>query len=331
MRRLTIIVTSVAVIYSAYWFIGARALSQTAQSQITLLRDEGWDIAYTDLAVNGFPSRFDTTVTDLRITAPDAAMGYAASFVQALALSYQPNSAILAFPDTQDVTFQNTPFTVDTTGLRASAKVNPNAALSLDAITAEASAVAIRNVDLGEWQFANFLVALRVAGPLPNSYDFYGSLEAIRPPEALFARITQSGALPETIEIAKLDATVTLDRPLDRHTLPDWQNDPGRVRGLDVKSLLVTWGDLSIRGRGELTVRSDGTPDGTLTLIANDWQRMLDLAQEAGLIPADFQFLARSVGQTLSGGAPDLVLPVTFQNGNLSVGPIPLGPAPRFF
>ena len=331
MRRLTIIVAIVAALYSAYWFIGARTLNQTAQSQIALLRDEGWQIDYTDLAVNGYPSRFDTTITDLNIAAPDGTIGYAASFVQGLALSYQPNSAILVFPDTQDVVLNDVPFTVDATGLRASAKVNANAALSLDALTAEATDIALRNVDFGEWRFTNMIAALREAGPLPNSYDVYGSVQDIRPPEELSAQFNRSGTLPATIEIAKLDATVTLDRPLNRHTLPDWQGDPGRLRGLDVKSVLITWGELSIRGRGELTIRSDGTPDGTLTVTANDWQRMLNLAQEAGFIPADYQFIAQSVGQTLSGGATDLVLPITFQNGNLSIGPIPLGPAPRFY
>jgi hypothetical protein len=58
---------------------------------------------------------------------------------------------------------------------------------------------------------------------------------------------------------------------------------------------------------------------------------MLDIALEAGLLPTDMQFLARSMGQTLSQGATDLTLPISFLNGNMSVGPIPMGPAPKFF
>lgn len=331
MRRLTIIVAIVAALYSAYWFIGAQALDRTAQSQVAALREEGWAVAFDDLSVRGFPSRFDTTVTDISVVSPDGALGYSAPILQALALSYQPNSFILAFPDTQEITVQNTTFTANTTGMRASVTLGANTALSLDSVTAEASEVTLISATAGTWTFTDFLAALRESGPLPNSYDVYGNFENIRLPDAFTSSFNKSGNLPAAIALAKIDATVMLDRPLNRHTLPDWQNDPGRLRNLDFKSLLVTWGDLSIRGSGELSVSSSGVPDGTLTLIANDWQRMLDIAQSAGLIPTEYQFLARSMGQTLSGGSPDLVLPITFQNGNLSVGPIPLGPAPRFF
>lgn len=331
MQRLTIIVAIVAALYSAYWFIGAQALERTAQSQVTALRADGWTVAFDDLGVRGFPSRFDTTVTNIAVAAPNGAIGYAAPMLQALALSYQPNKVILAFPETQEITIQDTPFTANATGLRARVNIGANTALSLDSITAEAAEVTLISPTAGAWVFTDFLAALRESGPMPNSYDVYANLENIRVPEALAASFNLIGPLPDTISIAKVDATLTLDRPLNRHTLPDWQSDPGRLRTIDVKSGIVTWGDLSVRASGDLTVSSSGVPDGTLTLIANDWQRMLDIAQSAGLIPAEYQFLARSMGQTLSGGSPDLVLPITFRNGNLSVGPIPLGPAPRFF
>jgi hypothetical protein len=35
------------------------------------------------------------------------------------------------------------------------------------------------------------------------------------------------------------------------------------------------------------------------------------------------------MGAALSGGGDTLDLPVTFADGNMSLGPLPLGPAPR--
>ena len=331
MRRLTIFVLAVAVIYSGYWFVGARAVTNTAEAQITQLRNDGWTVDYDDLVVRGFPSRFDTGLTDIQVGSPNGDLGYAAPFLQAFALSYQPNKAIMAFPNTQDLTFGTETFNIASTGLRASVGVGANTALSLDAVTAEAQDVVVSNPQMGALSFTDLLIALRESSPLPNSYDVYFNAQNVALPDQISALLNSGGTLPAALEIVNADATIVLDKPLNRHTLPAWEVDPGKLRGMTVRDLNIRWGDLAITGDGSITVDETGTPDGTMTLRATDWQRMLDIALEAGLLPVDMQFLARSMGQTLSQGAPDLTLPLTFLNGNMSIGPIPLGPAPKVF
>ncbi|MEL6572463.1 MAG: DUF2125 domain-containing protein [Pseudomonadota bacterium] len=330
MRRLTIFVLVLAAIYSAYWYAGYRALTDGTDAQVAQLQDAGWTVAYEEIAVQGYPSRFDTSLTNLSVASPDGAIGFAAPFVQALALAYQPNKVILAFPEEQQVTVAGQDITVQSSKLRASAAVAANAALELDTITAEAPDLRLTLADGQSFAFTDVLAAVRASGPLPNSYDVYANAQNIVLPARLAAFLTAAGGLPEALEVATVDATVVLDKRIDRYTLPDWQADPGKLRGLTLRSLTVRWGELAISGDGEIAVNTVGTPDGTLTLQVTDWQRMLDIALQTGLVPQNARFMALSMGQTLSGGEADLDLPLRFQNGNMSLGPVPLGPAPKF-
>jgi hypothetical protein len=330
MKRLTYFVVILALIYGSYWVAGSYAVENGARTQLEKLRDDGWDVDYSALKTRGFPSRFDTTATDISIETPDRAFKYEAAIVQTLALSYQPNRMIVAFPPTQTLSLNGLPITVKSEQLRASAGVATNTALSLDTITAEATLLTISFAPDRQIALSNVLIAMREAGTLPNTYDAYASVTDIALPSALMSQIDPTSGLPTTIEAAIFDASVSLDRPVDRHTVRDWSRDPAQLRNVTLRSLALTWGAFLITGDGAFTVDAAGTPDGTITITFNNWKGMLAVAQSAGMIPDQYKFMAQSIGQTLSQGEVALVLPITVQNGNLSIGPLPLGPSPKF-
>ena len=330
MKRLTYFVVILALIYGGYWFVGSNAVENGAKTQLEKMANEGWDVSYGDLGTKGFPSRFDTNLTDISLATPDRQLRYAADMVQVLALSYQPNRVIVALPPQQTVTIDDTSFQIESEGLRASVGVAANTALSLDNIAAEASSIAIAVTSDLKITANSFLTALRESGGLPNTYDAYFTLKNITAPQHVLAQLDPSGELAHSIDVITIDGSFSLDRPLDRHTLPKWETEPGQLRGVTLRSLDLKWGPFSITGDGSFTVDETGTPEGTITFTANDWQGMLDAAVSAGLVPDQYQFMARSMGQTLAQGSEELVLPITVQNGNLSVGPLPLGPAPKF-
>ena len=330
MKRLTYFVAIIALIYSGYWAAGAFALKNGMQSQLTQMTDEGWTVAYDTLNTRGFPSRFDTTVTDLNVTTPDQSTSYAASMLQVLALSYRPNNAIIAFPPEQSLTLDGLPILIESAGLRASVSANANTSLSLDQVSAEAQSLSFA---LGQGQLSalsDLLVAARESSAAPYTYDAYFTATDVVWPSLILGQLPIDGGLPQTISNVTFDAGITLDRALDRHTLPNWQSDPGQLRGMNLRAFSMNWGPFEISGNGSFTVDETGTPDGTITLTLNDWQGLLDVVQSTGMLPAQYQFMAQSMGQTLSQGEKTMVLPITVQNGNLSVGPLPLGPSPKF-
>ena len=84
MRPLLILVAILAALYGGYWLVGERQIEARAAQALDDLRAEGWQVDYASLDTSGFPSRFDTTLTDLRIADPSGQVTWSAPFVQAL-------------------------------------------------------------------------------------------------------------------------------------------------------------------------------------------------------------------------------------------------------
>jgi hypothetical protein len=79
-------------------------------------------------------------------------------------------------------------------------------------------------------------------------------------------------------------------------------------------------------------VGPDGVPDGRITLKITNWRDLLRVARNAGLLPEPLMPTIERAFEILAGlsGPPDtLDAPLTFANGIVSFGPVPLGPAPR--
>lgn len=328
MRRLTYLVLALAAIYSAYWFIGSHAVASGIEAQIAKMQDDGWKIETSDLSTTGYPSRFDTTATDLALTNPDGSIVWMTPFVQALSLSYKPNAVILALPEHQEITLDGQPFQIASDRLRASASVAANPSLDLAQFTAEVGQMSV-DADAGTlFSISNGVMALRPSGPAPDTYDVYVDLDDLTLPVNLRKLLDPNGALPASLTQVTFDGNVTLDRPLDRHALD--ANGLPLVDGFKLNGMTLTWGTVELRSDGELTIDSAGTPTGQITLNAHNWQQMLVMAVKVGAIDAGLVDTIQNVANLMAGGSNDLSLPISFQNGMMSAGPLPLGPAPRF-
>lgn len=330
MRRLTILVAVLALIYSAYWFIGATATERGARQVLDNMQSDGWQVSYDDISTRGYPSRFDTTFTALNMQAPDGDFGYTTPFVQALSLSYQPNKIIGAFPDTQTVRIGQQDIAIKSKDLRASVAIAANTALSLDSVTAQTGAATLTS-NAG-WSLAldRAILALRKDGPTPNTYDVYFDADAVVLPDWLRDVLNPLGVHPDAIGTVSIDLTVVLDRPLDRNTLAEIEFVSPHLTKLTLNTLTLNWGEMTLTGSGDFTVDADGLPIGVLTFTALAWRDMLKLAVASGYFEPSFELLFESVFGMLAQGKDTLDLPFTFKDGAIYMGSIPVGPAPRF-
>jgi hypothetical protein len=92
------------------------------------------------------------------------------------------------------------------------------------------------------------------------------------------------------------------------------------------------WGGIDVRAAGALTVAAGGVPTGRITVKITNWRDLLQVAGNAGLFPEPLMPTIERAFEVLAGlsGPPDtLDAPLSFANGIVSFGPIPLGPAPR--
>jgi hypothetical protein len=324
MRILTIIVTVLGVLYAGYWFVGRHMLQDGVAGFLQGLNDDGWTISYGDLSTQGFPSRFDTTITDLRVTHPTNGVTWATPLFQVLALSYRPTEVIAVWPAEQVITLPGDRLVVRAEGLRASAGVDLGLSLPFDAATVESGLMTVVS-DRG-WTMAldKLLFAFRDAGPGVADYDLFLNGENIVPPDGVRALLDPEGALPAAVDQVWLDAGLTLDQPLDRNL-----RGPVRLTALNLRELRLNWGTLAFTAKGQLVVDAAGIPTGEISLTAQNWRQVITLAVSAGVLTPGLGTMLQRGGAVLAGGSETLTAPLTFKDGNMALGPIPLGPAPR--
>lgn len=318
MRRLLIFVIVVALAYAGYWVAGSRTVENGARDALADLQDQGWEVSYDALRTRGFPSRFDTTVTELTLTPPGGPT-YAAPFLQAFALSYQPNKVIAAFPPAQTLTLGDTQVTLASTGMRASAAVRASTALDFDNATLVAEAWSLAS-DVAGVRMGDTLFALRAGAD--RTLDAYGKVDRITLPDDLWQQMFPHGGLPLSIDRIEVDAVLTLDKPMNRISLTG--QTPPRVMAVELKNTQLGWGELSVRLTGTVTADAAGFAEGTVQLEASNFGKLARGLARIGAIQPGLADMIGNLEEQMAQG-----LPITLSGGQMRAGFIPLGAAPR--
>lgn len=313
MRTLFFVVVALATLYGGYWFVGSTQVEARAEAALADLRAQGWTVDYESLDTAGFPSRFDTTLSDFVIASPDGRFAWAAPFVQVLALSYRPNRVIAVWPPEQQITVAGQPIEVSAQGLRASATAGVSSDLPLDHATLESGVSAVQ-AEAG-WGFGldRLIAAIRRAGPAPNAYDLFLEASGLRP-----------ATVSADLGLLRLDAQVTLDAPLDRRL----QGSP-RLLALAIREARLAQGEVTLTARGELAPDARGFLAGTVTLTAENWRGLLDLLEAGGLLVYDQAPLLAQALEELAQGSDRIEVPVTFRDGQVEALGIVLLQAPQ--
>ncbi|SFA99644.1 hypothetical protein SAMN05421688_2208 [Poseidonocella pacifica] len=328
MRALLIIVLVAGLGWCGYWFIGASAHKRTVANWFELRQAEGWDAGYERVAVRGFPNRFDTTLTEPRLAAPQSGWGYEAPFLQMFSLSYKPHHLIAVWPVEWQITSPQGPWTISHDDARASIVFAPRMGFPLERATFVASDIQIDGpdaLDVAEIRLAVERLPVRDAG-----YHLGLAASDLRPAEGLRKTLDPGADLPAVIEAIALDAEIDFDRAWDNASYGLDQPQPTRI---NLDRAEARWGDLRLRASGALDIGADGRADGEITLDAQNWRLLLDLIRGAELLSGDLVDQAEGVLgllARLSGDEDRLKIPLTFTEGQMRAGPLPLGPAPLF-
>ena len=317
--------------WCGWWFVGSSAQEDAWESWFQERKDVGWVAENSDISVRGFPNRFDTTISDFQLADTQSGWAWSAPFFQIFMLSYKPNHVIAVWPDTQKVSGPQDTVTVTNDVMRGSVVFLPNTDLTLDTTQIEIKGMGF----LGQnWtaglESANF--ATRRVEP-ENAPDFAHQIgfDAINLTlsERLKNTFDPAGILPPTLERAHLDVTAAFDAPWDRHSI---EGRKPQLTVISVKDINITWGKLNLKANGKLKVDARGYPNGDLKLKARNWQEMLSMAAASGLISRDIAKTVKDALRFISalgGDGNTLNVPLSFANGAIRLGPIPIGQAPR--
>lgn len=318
-----------SVLWFGYWFIASSAHETAVKKWLDERHVEGWVAEYTTLDVNGFPNRFDTTLTEFHLADPESGWAWMAPQFQISSLSYKPNHFIAVWPETQKISTPQKTYTVTSDDMRASLVFKPDQTLALDRATVTLENLKIVAGTSDESSIASAVFATRPADTAQFGHDIAFDAKNFVPSEKLKARLDPQSFMPATFETMSFKSVAVFDAPWDREAI---ETTKPNLTKLTIQDFNAQWGEIQLQAKGDLDIDTAGYPTGQLSVRAKNWQDMIKLAVSTGKLDSNLaQSLEVGLGlmSLLSGNKNTLDVPLTFSNRIMNLGPVPIGPAPR--
>ena len=328
MRGFMVAVLALGVLWGGYWFVGSSALQKGVEGWFADQAAQGRIATNGGVEVHGFPNRFDLTVTDVHLADPVTGIGWDAPFAQVFSMTWKPWHLIAALPNRQTMTLPDQVIGLASTKLQGSLKMVPGTLLALDAVVVDGADL-VATSSLG-WVLAAKRVELasRQDASVAHGHEVNLTVTGLVPDAGLMAAIAGTSDLPGVVDTAMLDVVAGFSAPIDRLA---GASRP-QVVALTVKDATVRWGDLVVAAKGALVADAGGLAEGRVDIHIENWRKILPVAVAMGLIKAE---VAPTVEKMMglmaqqSGDGTSLDLPLVMKAGRMSLGPIPIGAAPR--
>lgn len=318
---------ALGILWGGYWFVGSRAIESGVRTWFSQQKAAGLVAETSGVAVAGFADRFDLTVSDLHLADPVNGWGWKAPFAQVFAMTWKPWHLIAALPHTQEADLPDgQKVTIASTRLMASLLMRPSLTFGFNRAVVEGEGLALTSDAHWATGAEKVVLAAETDPTRKNTTHLGADVTNLSLPAAF----TQGTDLGGTMALVHLDAHVTLSQPIDANLM-----NP-QVLGAGLTALHVVWGALDLTAAGQITPDAQGFAQGQIDLDLKGWRQVPAVAVALGLVPAQnkvtvlraLEFLAASGAK--SGTDPEVLsLPLTFKDGYMSLGPLPLGPAPR--
>lgn len=330
MRTIKVLVT-LAVLWSLYWFGAGYALRTGIDSWFDGRTTQGWQAEFSDIQTQGYPLRHITTLDSPALADPVSGAAWHGDWISFDSPAYWPGQQVLRFADTPHyLSYYDQTIVVQAQDLMAELYLKAGLALEIERLTLTAGRWEIEG-EKGQVLAAQSLELAMVQQERPETYKIDVNATDFALGAGIRAMLQSSDSLPSEFQALELDMKVTFDRVWDRMSLEIQRPQP---RQIDLKLAEIQWGELRLFATGDLTVDGLGIPTGDIAIKAENWRGMLQMAQASGAFPKQILDPAESVLGLLAGlgGNPNsLDIKLTFKNGSVAIGPLPIGAAPRIF
>jgi len=329
MRRLISGLVVLAALASGWWALYAWSTGNVVAAWFADRAEDGWLANYSDVSVGGFPAQFTTRIEGLELADPDTGWVWTAPTLTLEQRVFRPDHLRAIWPSEQALASPRERLTIRSEAIRSDLDVQPAARFALDASDTELRGVEISSTEGWSMRLPEGrLTGQRVEGE-DDTYDVAFRASGLVPPAPMAAALDPAGVLPEAIGEVIYTARMAFDRPWDLRAIEDRRP---QITRLDLDEAAASWGAMLFRATGALDVDGQGQPDGEISVRAENWRAMVDLAVNAGALPEQLQSSVEGVLGVVAGlsGSPENIdATLAFRDGRVFLGPIPLGPAPR--
>lgn len=317
MRIFTTLLCALALVWAAAWLVGARAIERGAETWLAEQAAAGRLAEHEAVSVGGFPGRLDLRIEGLRLGDPWGVVWEVPEVALWLA-ARRPDRLHAALEGRQRLLFGSVAVTGEAERLDGSLRVG-GTALALR--EAELAAVALRLEGAAALELGRLAATTEAA---PGAED----RQRLRLSLGDLVLAGPDGRPLPPLERLELEAGVLFDAPLDRHAA----GQPPQPLEIEIEAASAQWAGTQAQARGRLEIGPDGLPEGRIALELAGWRPLLELAVALGLLREDLApTWAQVLGALEAAGDRPGVLPLAlvFARGRVSLGPLPLGPAPR--
>ncbi|ABF64830.1 hypothetical protein TM1040_2098 [Ruegeria sp. TM1040] len=333
MKRGLKILFGLCVVWSLYWAVAAWGLRQSVAAWFEEQAARGWQVEVKEITagdgLGGYPWRHVTQITQPALADPGTGAAWRADWLELQSPAIWPGHQSLRFADgDQRLSYYDQTAVITTQGLQADLFLAPGLALELEELGLTSGSWRIGD-DAEATLSADDLSLRMVQGSVAESYEISAEARAFRPGKALRRLLRAAPKLPQAFETLSLAMDVTFDKAWDLSVLEHRRPQP---RQIDLALLEAHWGEMRLKMSGALEVDEAGIPTGEVALQVEAWAEFLALAEDSGLLSPTLREQASRVVAVMaraSGNPEDLDITLGFRNGNITIGPIPLGPAPR--
>jgi hypothetical protein len=331
MHRLIWILLILSILWCAWWALFGFGLKIGLQTWFEDRRNFGWQAEYSSLDLRGFPIKVRADLTDIAVADPTAGIAITLPSLSIGAPTYWPGDVTVKLPNNPiGIATPQQKSEITVSNGTADLQLHPGTALELETLSLLTGAWATTTSAGRLYSADDLTLSMVQSEDDPNRYAFVARASAFRPGDVPRAKLRIPNDWPLTFQRLELDASITFSRPWDLEALEEKRPQPRLIK---LKLAEAAWFDLRMFFAADLVVDAQGIPTGTVNIQAENWQTMLDLAENSGLLNTTMRTQAeQGLGQLarFSGDPTALDVQLNFRSGFVAVGIIPIGPAPRF-
>lgn len=330
MKRLAILLVATAVLWSGWWFFALRGMEIAVRSWLDERRALGWQAEVLQIERSGYPLHLKIMLNDLALADPQRGIAFGLDRLGIAAAAWWPFRASLDFPKTP-ISIASPDGRAEIVATEASAimDLHPGTSLELAHMALTSGPWALSDASGLLLSAEDFILSMTQDPESREAYALEGRAATLSPGPAVRQLLRVPDSWPRNFETLIFQMDVIFDRPWDLAAIEGLRPQPRRI---DLRLAEAAWGAAVLRATADLTVSDAGVPEGSVSLQARNWREMLDLAEASGRLAAGLRPQVERVLSALANasGNPDAIdITVSVSNELISLGFIPLAPAPR--
>ncbi len=317
-----------ALAWTGWWFVLARGQEAALTAWFDDRARAGWQAGHDGIGLTGFPLRLEREIIGVRLADPRTGWAWTAPWLHFQSGTFAPTWVEVTWPGVQSLAVPGERVEITSRTMTARLALRPDAALGLVHASARVARLDVR-ANSG-WTARAATVDAEIARRTnDNGYTIAFSAVDVLLPEPLMALIDPTGIAGRELERMTFDGSAVFDAPLDRHLIED-----GRLalKAATIRRAGFQWGRIRLDAKGKIKVDDQGYPKGEIEVTARHWREIIELAKRSGAIGpgiATGLTTALELVALLGGNRDELNATLTFNDGEVSIGPISIGRAWR--